>query len=118
MLANPGIRPTAEVVAIVTPSSRRSQVVGILKQEVSGPALALTPCDPRMPKMMVKIDSLPAELKDQLLVCLVQDSEPAGSWMDALTSMFGMLLFAVLLCVQFAKLNNQLLVSLCITCSA
>ena len=68
MLANPGIRPTAEVVAILVESSRRSQVVGILKQEIPGDVLALTPCDPRMPKMMVAIQSLPAELKDRLLV--------------------------------------------------
>lgn len=68
MLANPGIRPTAEVVGILVASARRSQVVGILKQEVPGDVLALTPCDPRMPKMMVPVDSLPAQLKGKLLV--------------------------------------------------
>ena len=68
MSANPGIRPTAQVVAVVNKAARRSQVVGILRQEAPKGMLALTPCDPRMPKMMVPVDSLPEDLKTPLQV--------------------------------------------------
>ena len=68
MLKFPGMRPTAEVVAILKPSTRRQQVVGILKQEHDHDVLALWPADPRMPRMMVNAASMPFELRQQLQV--------------------------------------------------
>lgn len=70
MLKFPGMRPTAQVVAIVNKSVRRQQVVGIMKQEHAGDVLALIPADPRMPRMMVNAASMPLELRHQLQVCL------------------------------------------------
>ena len=69
MLKFPGIRPTAEVVAILNKTPRRTQVVGILRAEGFGDVLRLTPCDPRMPHMMVNASSMPAEIQQKLLVC-------------------------------------------------
>lgn len=66
----PGIRPTAEVVAILNETPRRAQVVGILNAEGSGDVLRLTPCDPRMPHMMVDAASMPAEIQQKLQVRL------------------------------------------------
>ena len=73
MLKFPGMRPTAEVVAILNKSPRRQQVVGILKQEYTGDALALIPADPRMPRMMVDAASMPSDLRQQLQVCPAKD---------------------------------------------
>ena len=64
----PGIRPTAEVVAILNEAPRRAQVVGILNAEGSGDVLRLTPCDPRMPHMMVDAASMPPEIQQTLQV--------------------------------------------------
>lgn len=68
MVRFPGIRPTAEVVAILNNTPRRAQVVGILRAEGGGDVLRLTPCDPRMPHMMVNASSMPAEIQQRLLV--------------------------------------------------
>lgn len=68
MVRFPGIRPTAEVVAILNKTPRRAQVVGILRAEGLGDVLRLTPCDPRMPHMMVNASSMPAEMQQRLLV--------------------------------------------------
>lgn len=69
MLKFPGMRPTAEVVAILNKTPRRAQVVGILNAEGSADVLRLTPCDPRMPHMMVNASSIPAGIQQGLLVC-------------------------------------------------
>ena len=69
MVKFPGIRPTAEVVAILNKTPRRAQVVGILNAEGSGDVLRLTPCDPRMPHMMVNASSMPSGIQQRLLVC-------------------------------------------------
>ena len=68
MVQFPGMRPTAEVVGILSQSVRRQQVVGILKQEHEGGVLSLIPADPRLPHMMVNAASMPFELRQQLQV--------------------------------------------------
>lgn len=68
MLKFPGMRPTAEVVGILSQSVRRQQVVGIVKQEHKGDVLSLIPADPRLPHMMVNAASMPFELRQQLQV--------------------------------------------------
>lgn len=68
MLKFPGMRPTAEVVGILSQSVRRQQVVGMLKQEHKGDVLSLIPADPRLPHMMVNAASMPFELRQQLQV--------------------------------------------------
>lgn len=68
MVKFPGMRPTAEVVAILNKTPRRAQVVGILTAEGFGDVLRLTPCDPRMPHMMVNASSIPAGIQQGLLV--------------------------------------------------
>ena len=69
MMKFQGIRPTAEVVAILNKTPRRGQVVGILNAEGCGDVLRLTPCDPRMPHMMVNASSMPPGIQQRLLVC-------------------------------------------------
>ena len=69
MLNFPGMRPTAEVVAILNKTPRRAQIVGILNSEGTGDVLRLIPCDPRMPHMMVNASSMPSGIQQSLQVC-------------------------------------------------
>jgi hypothetical protein len=48
------------------PSQRRESVVGVLKHEGpdTGGALFLVPCDPRLPRMLVRPSQLPESLKE------------------------------------------------------
>lgn len=66
--ALPGWRITGEVVAVVEPSRRREVVVGVLKQEggIDNGVLLLFPCDPRLPKMLVRSSQLPEAIKATL----------------------------------------------------
>ncbi|KAK9829114.1 hypothetical protein WJX72_003965 [[Myrmecia] bisecta] len=63
---HPELRPTAEVVSILAPSPRRNAVVGVLREEPAGNLLFLMPCDPRLPKMVVRSATLPAEIKQAI----------------------------------------------------
>ncbi|GAB4816026.1 hypothetical protein N2152v2_003072 [Parachlorella kessleri] len=64
----PGWRATGEVVAVVQPSRRRDSVIGVLKQEGDSETgmLLLIPCDPRLPRMLVRSAQLPQNLKLKL----------------------------------------------------
>ena len=68
MLKFPGMRPTAEIVAVLNKTPRRTQLVGILKAEGSGDVLRFIPSDPRMPHMMVNAATLPASIQPSLQV--------------------------------------------------
>ncbi|KAL4419743.1 hypothetical protein ABPG75_006841, partial [Micractinium tetrahymenae] len=63
-----GWRVTGEVVAILEPSRRRETVVGVLKQEGEKDTgtFFLIPCDPRMPRMIVRSALLPPQIKQAL----------------------------------------------------
>lgn len=60
-----GWRATAEVVAIVDPSPRRSCVVGVLRAD--GNNVIWDPCDPRLPRAFVKDNDMPSALRKKLL---------------------------------------------------
>eukprot|EP00192_Tetraselmis_astigmatica_P002303 CAMPEP_0117691284 /NCGR_PEP_ID=MMETSP0804-20121206/25625_1 /TAXON_ID=1074897 /ORGANISM="Tetraselmis astigmatica, Strain CCMP880" /LENGTH=998 /DNA_ID=CAMNT_0005504481 /DNA_START=114 /DNA_END=3110 /DNA_ORIENTATION=- len=66
LLANPHLRLTGRIVAILSPSPRRELVVGSMMSEANGVAF-LVPSDPRLPKMMVKCHTLPGAIKEALL---------------------------------------------------
>ncbi|KAL4856961.1 DIS3-like exonuclease 2 [Chlorella vulgaris] len=63
-----GWRATGEVVAVMEPSRRRESVVGVLKQdgERDTGTVFLHPCDPRLPRMMVRTTMLPPALREVL----------------------------------------------------
>ncbi|KAK9807135.1 hypothetical protein WJX73_009531 [Symbiochloris irregularis] len=48
-----GKRPQGKVVALLTPSKRRDRIVGFLKCPSPGHQLLLTPCNPRLPTMLL-----------------------------------------------------------------
>uniref|UniRef100_A0A061SEE0 Dis3-like exonuclease 2 n=1 Tax=Tetraselmis sp. GSL018 TaxID=582737 RepID=A0A061SEE0_9CHLO len=76
LVANPNLRPTGQVVGILSESPRRERIIGSLTSEADGVA-TLMPSDPRMPKMSVRVHSLPASLRDELLAdCRKADGEP------------------------------------------
>ena len=60
------LRATGRVVAVLEPSPRRNQVVGVLQQ--AGPGCVLVPVDPRLPKGRVRVSHLPATLRAELQV--------------------------------------------------
>ncbi|BDA45360.1 DIS3-like exonuclease 2 [Coccomyxa sp. Obi] len=66
LLERPELRATAKVVGILEPSRRRGAVVGVLKEEPGGGALLLNPCDPRLPRCLVRSSELPNDLKSTL----------------------------------------------------
>ncbi|KAK9713853.1 hypothetical protein RND81_06G054800 [Saponaria officinalis] len=84
VVSMPSKRPTGKVVAIIEPSSRRGTVVGFLnakcwfnKMKVSRKGTNLTPhsscdyinlipSDPKLPKMIVPVISLPTDIKKRL----------------------------------------------------
>lgn len=66
LLERPELRATAKVVGILEPSRRRGAVVGVLKEEPGGGAMLLHPCDPRLPRCLVRSSELPNELKSAL----------------------------------------------------
>lgn len=68
MLERPELRATARVVGILEPSRRRGAIVGVLKEEPGGGALLLIPCDPRLPRCLIRSSELPNELKSSLKV--------------------------------------------------
>ena len=70
LLERPELRATAKVVGILEPSRRRGAVVGVLKEEPGGGALLLIPCDPRLPRCLIRSSELPNELKSTLKACL------------------------------------------------
>lgn len=107
MVNFPGIRPTAEVVAILNKTPRRAQVVGMLKAEGSGDVLRLTPCDPRMPHMMVNGSSMPSEIQQRLQV--PSSVFPAGAFVGSgavRSTVFSQLLHLLDL-VQSVQRNNR-----------
>jgi DIS3-like exonuclease 2 len=68
LAAMEGWRVTGEVVAVLEPSRRRESVVGVLKQEGEKDTgtFFLVPCDPRLPRMMVRSAGLPPAIKQAL----------------------------------------------------
>ena len=65
----PELRATAKVVGILEPSRRRGALVGVLKEEPGGNGpLFLVPCDPRMPRAVVRASELPPQLRAALKV--------------------------------------------------
>jgi exoribonuclease R len=61
-----GFRATAEVVAVLAPSPRRHNIVGVLLP-AGGGGLLLDPCNPRMPQLRVPDRALPTPHAAQLL---------------------------------------------------
>lgn len=66
LLERPELRATAKVVGILEPSRRRGAIVGVLKEEPGGAALLLVPCDPRLPRCLVRSSELPPDIKPSL----------------------------------------------------
>ncbi len=66
LLERPELRATAKVVAVLEPSRRRGAIVGVLKEEPAGNALLLVPCDPRLPRCLVRSSELPPDIKSSL----------------------------------------------------
>ncbi len=65
----PELRVTAKVVGILKPSWRRTAVVGVVKEEPGGAgALFLCPCDPRLPRCLIRSSQLLPNLKSTLKV--------------------------------------------------
>lgn len=62
----PELRATAKVVGVLEPGRRRGQVVGVLKEEPGGGPLFLVPCDPRLPRAVVRGAELPPQLRSAL----------------------------------------------------
>lgn len=64
----PELRACAKVVAILQPSKRRGQIVGVVREDPFGKALLLMPCDPRMPICLLRSSDFPEGLKTSLKV--------------------------------------------------
>lgn len=54
--------------AILQPSRRRDNIVGVMREDPFGKALLLMPCDPRMPMCLVRSSELHEDLKASLKV--------------------------------------------------